>query len=197
MGRIIAVTGGIGAGKSVVSRILRAYGYDVYDCDTEAKRIMDRDSRIHDALRRHIHRDVVSDMGVIDRARLSAIVFSDSEKLARLNEIVHGHVRDDIRRVAAGCNMLFVETAILYQSGLDMIADCVWEVTAPVEIRVKRVMMRNSCTADDVRARIESQDTYRAPRRHKCIHTIVNDGVTPVLPQVVELVSQLDADVAE
>ncbi|MDE6436166.1 MAG: dephospho-CoA kinase, partial [Muribaculaceae bacterium] len=89
---LIAITGGIGSGKSVVSRVLRAMGYPVYDCDSQAKAIMDADAEIHRRLCSEIDAAVVTD-GVIDRKRLAEIVFNDKAKLAVLNAIVHSAVK--------------------------------------------------------------------------------------------------------
>lgn len=188
----IAITGGIGAGKSVVSRILRAMGLDVYDCDSEAKKLMDRSNAIKRRIADEIHCDAIKSDGEIDRALLASIVFNDTMKLQILNDIVHGCVREDIAgRVSVSPGKLFfIETAILYQSGLDRMADRVWEVTAPDDVRIRRVMRRNGCKAEDVAGRIASQQFIpEAP--HPATDIIVNDDVTPVLPQIVSLLETL------
>lgn len=188
----VAITGGIGAGKSVVSRILRAMGHEVYDCDSEAKRLMDSSATIKRRLAGEIHRDTITPDGEIDRKALAAIVFSDAAKLKALNAIVHGSVRDDIAARIAGSreNIFFFETAILYQSGLDRMADRVWEVTAPNEVRIYRVMKRNSCAAGEVAGRIASQQ-FIPGKPHPRIDIITNDDVTPVLPRIVSLLETL------
>ena len=140
----IALTGGIGAGKSVVARLLRTMGYAVFDCDIEARMLMDGDDDIKARIGAEIAADAIDDQGAIDRARLSEIVFSDAEKLASLNAVVHGAVKE---RLARWCERqdkrpVFVETAILYQSGLNRMVDAEWSVEAPVEIRVAREIGR-------------------------------------------------------
>lgn len=194
MPQIIAITGGIGTGKSVVSHILRINGYEVYDCDSEAKRIMDNDTGIHASLNKHIHPDAVKDK-VIDRRLISRIVFSNPDKLKKLNDITHTAVLDDIRhRIETEImpkDILFIETAILYQSNLDTVVDQVWNVTAPSDIRVARVMKRNSCDCNEVIMRIQSQESYIPSRYHPRISTIVNDDISPVLPRIMELLKLL------
>lgn len=185
---IIAVTGGIGCGKSVVSRVLRENGYQVYDTDTEAKRIMDRDKEIHRRLREEIHPGAVKE-GTIDRRFIAEIVFNDATKLNALNRIVHKAVLDDIELTSRQHELLFVETALLYQSNIDLIADRVWEVTAPLETRIARVMNRNRCQRREVESRINSQDSFKPCRRHEHVEIIVNDGVHPILPRVMELLA--------
>ena len=189
MTRLIAITGGIGAGKSVVSRILRAMGYEVYDTDREAKRLMDRSADIKRRLCDEISPLAINIDGSINRQHLASVVFADDAKLSVLNAIVHGAVRDDIHcwhSLPHSRDVIFVETAILYQSRLDSIVDEVWDVIAPEELRIARVMSRNNCTRESVTARIASQN-YVPNTPHSKICTIANDGVTPLLPQILNL----------
>ncbi|WP_303675995.1 dephospho-CoA kinase, partial [uncultured Muribaculum sp.] len=186
--RLIAITGGIGSGKSVISDILRAMGHKVYDCDTRAKALMDTDESIKDDLINLISIDAVRSDRTIDRKLLSEIVFNDPDALSRLNSIVHKAVRADLRRWrdTSSDKTVWVETAILYASRLDREVDEVWEVTAPTELRVQCVMKRNSMSREQVLARISSQSTTAA-QLHPLTKTIVNDGVEPVLPQILSL----------
>lgn len=181
--QLIAITGGIGSGKSVVSRILAILGYPVFDCDSEAKALMDKDPEIHRRLAAEIHPATVVD-GLIDRRVLAEIVFADREKLAILNSIVHSAVKE---RLTEWCHenegVKFVETAILYSSGLNRMVDAEWHIDAPTELRVERVMKRNGLTREQVLARIESQKAecgQQPPRRI----VIINDGTLPLLPQI-------------
>lgn len=179
----IAITGGIGAGKSVVSAVLRTIGYEVVDCDAEAGRIMACDTVIHEKLCHDIAPDAVVD-GIINKKRISDIVFSNPAKLQALNLIVHEAVRESVvHRIADGCGIMFFETAILYQSGFDSLADEVWVVEAPTEIRVARVMSRSNLTREQVIARIAAQSsTPECPHPHEI--KITNDGTSALLPQI-------------
>ncbi len=182
---LIAVSGGIGSGKTIVSRMLVAMGFKVYDCDSRAKAIMDADEDIKFYLKRDIHPDAVGSDGKIDRKKLSSVVFTDHEALQKLNGIVHAAVRKDI--LSWTCRhrdkpLLFVETAIMYQSGLDKIVDAVWEIQAPHDLRVSRVMSRSNCTRDEVLSRIRSQNIYVPEKPHSCVTYINNDGKNPLLP---------------
>ncbi len=182
--RIIAITGGIGAGKSIVCKILRASGYSVYDCDTEAKRIMDTDAGIKSKLISLIHPSTIKSDGSIDRPLLSNIVFNCADKLAVLNSIVHGAVKDDVKATADSMqpgSTLFIESAIVYASGLNGITDEIWEVTAPEETRIERVMRRNAMNYNQVKARINSQNNEFGHPDH---YILINDGILPVLPQL-------------
>lgn len=190
---LTAITGGIGSGKSIVSKILAAMGYPVYDCDSQAKLLMDQDDQIKKALCSEIHADCVRTDGSINRERLSEIVFGDAGALCRLNAIVHAAVRLDLKRWCGaniGSGRLFVETAILYQSGLDVMVDDVWSVDAPAELRIERVMARNSFSRQQVEARIASQDSYVPTILHPRVFSIINDGCIPLLPQIENLLGQ-------
>ncbi len=191
--KLIAITGGIGSGKSVVSSILRSLGYEVYDCDSRAKIIVDSDDEIKAKLVSEIAPDCVDSEGNVRRDRVAEIVFANPDALNRLNLLTHAAVRDDIRRQAAISenNPLFVETAILYQSELDLMVDEVWVVKAPEELRIGRVMERNGLEREQVIARIESQDGYKPQRRHAVVRELVNDEILPLLPQVEELLKNL------
>lgn len=194
MKRLIAITGGIGSGKSVVSRILDAMGYPVYDCDSRAREIMDNNDDIKQAIADNIAPACIKN-GEIDRKELSATVFSSPEKLEILNGIVHGAVRDHLALWHSSEHqadpICFVETAILYQSGLDAMVDEVWHVDAPREVRVERVMKRNGLSRDEVLARIESQDSFIPTSVHPATKLIDNDGDTAILPQIERMISQV------
>lgn len=187
MKRLIAITGGIGSGKSVVSRILRAYGYPVYDCDTEAKHLMDNDGTIKRRLCERISPEAVRPDGSIDRPLISKIVFADRTRLEALNAIVHSAVRAHLRQWVdhAPDGPVFIETAILYESGLNEDVDAEWRVVAPDELRIERTMARNGLSRDQVLARMRAQQTKAAPHAiHPPLFTIDNDLSTPLLPQI-------------
>lgn len=184
MKRIIAITGGIGSGKSVVSRILAVMGYPVYDCDSRAKALMDSSDEIKRRLVAEVDSRAVVD-GVIDRRRIADVVFADDTRLKTLNSIVHSHVRADIVAWSQrqDPDTVFVETAILAQSGLDSLVREQWLVTAPDELRVWRVMRRSRMTHSEVLSRMASQ--VDAVVSNIPTRIFVNDECRPLLPQIV------------
>lgn len=193
MPRLIAIGGGIGSGKSLVSRILVAMGYQVYDCDSRAKTLMDSSEDI----KRHIAEDILSQAvtsdGTIDRAMLASEVFADKRKLDALNSIVHGAVKRDIKDWAESLNVPFcwIESAIVYESGIDRMVDEVWMVDAPEELRINRVMSRSSMSREMVKARIEAQAWPEDRIPHSVTRILINDGVVPLLPQILGLLAKL------
>lgn len=190
MNRVIAITGGIGSGKSVVSRIIRVLGYPVYDCDSEARRIMDNDPAISRRIAEEISSDTINADGSIDRRRLADIVFADRQALDCLNTIVHAavrrHLQEWIDAMHTTMPLCFVETAIPYQSHIDTMVDEIWEVDAPEEIRIARVMNRNGISRTEVEHRIASQ-RHVPDRIHPRTRHIDNSPSTPLLPQLLKL----------
>ena len=187
--KVIALTGGIGSGKSVVSAVLRVMGYDVYDCDSRAKRLMDGSSEIKDALVAEFGAGAVVN-GNIDRRYISSKVFGDAMALKRLNAIVHPAVKQDFEQWLALCGreLAFVETAILQSSNLKNLVDAEWNVTAPITLRAERVAKRNGLAREEVMRRINSQ-AGEMPGGKAC--TIDNSGSVAILPQIQKLLSQL------
>jgi dephospho-CoA kinase len=200
--KLIAVTGGIGSGKSVVCRILSVMGYPVYDCDSRAKVIMDNSDAIKKAIKEIICNEAIvtdSDGACrIDRRALAATVFSDRDKLNALNGLVHCAVREDIadwRQRLSRSQVAFVETAILTESGLDKVVDAVWEVTAPTELRIARAMKRDNSCRESVEARVANQRSLSvlqlSPSAALNYHEIVNDDTTPLMPQLLSLLAHI------
>lgn len=194
---LICIAGGIGSGKSVVSRVLVALGYAVYDCDSRAKILMDSREDVKCALADEIGPEVVCN-GIIDRRRLADIVFSNPDRLAALNRIVHSAVVDDLVCWHRGLDVnpdipCFVETALPFESGIDRIVDAMWVVDAPVETRVRRVMRRNGIKREQVLARISSQRDFSAVAQSEAlpVSVIVNDDIHAVLPQIMTLLEKL------
>lgn len=188
---IIALTGGIGSGKSIVSAMLRTMGYPVYDCDSKAKLVMDNSEDIKRELMHVFGRDAISVGGVINRQYLGNIVFNDATKLEQLNSIVHPAVRCDLQQWIGYNNVdrLFVETAILRSSGLGDIVDREWNVQAPLELRVNRVMKRNGMSREAVLARIQAQAHEMQTGQDTTV--IINDGTLAVLPQILDALSKI------
>ena len=185
----IAIIGGIGSGKSVVSRLLSLMGYPVYDCDSNAKRLMDESEDIHRGLVDIFGPPAVTPEG-INRAYIASIAFKDAEKLSKLNSLVHPAVLHDFDRWAQqNGEIVFVETAILSESGMSKSVDAVWSVEAPLECRVERVMVRNAMSRQDVMRRISSQATT-IPDEITSVTHLINDDSHALIPQIVAAIQR-------
>lgn len=143
--KVICICGGIGSGKSVVSRILRLNGHPVYDCDQEAKSLMQNGVALRKAISGLLGSEVYAgETGLLNREKVAELIFNDSELLGKLNRIVHKAVRDDIQGRIQGCDKgcFFIESAIPATSGLLKDCDEVWFVTADEEVRIRRAVER-------------------------------------------------------
>lgn len=188
----IGITGGIGSGKSVVSRLLSLMGIPVYISDVEAKRLMLTDEGIRTGLIALLGEDVYRE-GKLNRALLASYLFADVGHAQQVNAIVHPRVRDDFRAWAkqhASVGWVGMESAILYEAGFRSEVDKVVMVYAPVEVRMERAVKRDTASREQVAERMRSQMGDEEKSR-LADYVLVNDGKRPLIPQVLELISSL------
>lgn len=190
--RLIGLTGGIGTGKSTVARILRLRGYQVYDCDLEAKRLMDGSDYVRRSLRDRWGEDIYSTERELDRCKVAEYVFADRIEKEWLDSLVHGLVRDDLKmwidtRSGYSHDTVFVESAILFSSGLADMCQEVWEVTAQLDIRVERIMKRSGLTREQAMARVEAQREEQMICQSLRSLQILNDGTAPLLDAIPDI----------
>lgn len=183
----VGITGGIGSGKSTVCRVLEVLGVPVFDADTEAKRLMNEDSGLRSELIAAFGSSIFPD-GVLDRKALAEIVFSDVVALTRLNELVHPRVRARFADWTSTVTKPYVvqEAAIMIGTGGARLMDHVVAVTAPVELRIARVMARDGVPRSAVEARIKNQPSD-AEMTASSDTVILNDERQLVIPQVLAL----------
>lgn len=184
MKKLVAISGGIGSGKSVVSDVLRVMGFPVYDCDAMAKSLMDNSPEIKAKLKEVFGDSVVQD-GIIDRKQLAGLVFGNGAALEQLNGIVHPAVVNDVLKwySAQKSSMSFVETAILKESGLVDVVDAVLAVCADKETRISRVERRNGLTRKAVLDRMAMQNDGVAFKGLP-VYSIDNNGDMAIIPQI-------------
>ena len=187
----IGITGGIGSGKSIVSRLLTLTGIPVYQTDTEAKRLMLSDTGIREGLTALAGNEVYNEKG-LNKAFLASYIFGHPEHLKQVNAIVHPRVRDDFRLWAgkARQEIVAMESAILLEAGFTNEVDKIVMVYAPSEVRIARAIRRDSATRKEVERRIQSQMDDEK-KRGAADFVIVNDGETPLIPQVLSPISSL------
>ena len=185
----IGITGGIGSGKSIVSRMLRIMHYPVYDTDSQAKKLMDTPA-LRQALVAQWGADIIQPGGEINRPRLSQIVFNNPRELSKLNNIVHPAVRNHYAQWVheQQSPIVFVESAILHQAHMDTTLHHIWVVEADRETRIHRVMHRNNLCREDIEARIASQCNTPIDSR---THIITNNDREAVLPQILTLLNNI------
>lgn len=158
----IGITGGIGSGKSTVCRLFEALKVPVYYADDRAKLLMHEDAILRKELMHNFGTSVYNSEGALDRPYLANIVFNNPEKLTLLNSLVHPAVFKDSaawyqQQAKAGFLYSLKEAALLYETGSYQNLDKIIVVTAPEEIRIKRVMSRDSVSREQVLARLQKQ----------------------------------------
>lgn len=182
----VGITGGIGSGKSTVSAWLRDKGFPVYDSDAEARRLMSVSDEIITPLCERFGTDLYNN-GVLDRKKLANIIFSDAEAREFVNSIVHPVVVSDFMSwsYSQSADIVFVESAILYDCQLRDIVDEVLYVDALERVRIDRTMRRDSAPREVVEARIRAQKDYHDKARW----IVDNDGSVDELNSKMETVS--------
>lgn len=148
--RRIAVTGGIGSGKSYVCRLIEAAGFPVFYCDDEAKRIMRTDAAVRNALTALVGPACYDECGLPVKSELARYICSGPDNAGRVDAIVHPAVGRAFERWAdrQPSGAVFMECALLFESGFDRYADLTVLVSAPFEVRVHRVMERDGITRE-------------------------------------------------
>jgi dephospho-CoA kinase len=188
----IGVTGGIGAGKSLICRIFTVLGVPVYDADYHARRIMAEDPNIQRKLEDAFGPGVIT-AGGPDRKALAKIVFNDPSALEFVNSLVHPAVFADFMRWMnnqGDSPYIIKEAAILLETGGHRQLDMVILITAPADLRLQRVMQRDGENAENIRKRMQNQwtDEDKIPLAGVVLH---NDNTTPLLPVILRLHSEL------
>lgn len=175
--RRLGLTGSIGAGKSTVAKLLRERGLTVLDADEQA-RLVTQETPTLRAIEAEFPGSVKG--GVLDRAALAAVAFSDPERTRALNSIVHPRVRArmaalEAQAVASGAAWIVQDIPLLFETGQEGNFDAVLLVDAPLELRIQRVMERSGLTREDILAR-DARQMPAEEKREKATITLENDG---------------------
>ncbi|HCX99335.1 MAG TPA: dephospho-CoA kinase [Bacteroidales bacterium] len=191
----IGITGGIGSGKTMVSHILKAMGYPIYNADLEARTIIDTNPEVIEQIKLLFGNDIYVG-GKLDRAKVSNLVFNDNSLLQNLNSIVHPAVAQHFNAWKAGnasAKLTFKEAAIIFESGAYKQVDGVVAVVAPQELRIARVCQRDGVSPEQVMQRMANQLSDEELVA-KSDFVLINDGIRLLLPQVTELISKFLKD---
>jgi dephospho-CoA kinase len=183
----IAVTGGIGSGKSAVCAIFERLGVPVFYADAESKKMLDVDPTVRLAVIDLLGKEAYSDQQA-NRKYIADKVFSNPELLNKLNAILHPAVfrRFDEWVSRQHAPYVIKEAAILFESGADKGIDEVIHVVAPMNLRIKRVISRDGVSKEDVERRMSKQWTDEQRASHAQYH-LVNDEQMLLVPQVIAL----------
>ena len=155
---LVGLTGGIGSGKSTVINYFKELGITCYQADDEAKKLMNSDKGLIKKIKNSFG-DSIYINSKLDRKKLSAIVFTDKQKLELLNSIVHPYVNRHFENYCKGLEDTYIikEVAIIFETGTQNKFDKIILVRAPKEDRVKRIINRDKCNRQDAINRINNQ----------------------------------------
>ena len=182
----IAITGGIGSGKSYVCKLLTARGIEIYDCDAAAKRLMRTSAALRQQLTCLIGADTYLPDGTLNKAVVAKFLLASEANAHAIDAIVHPAVAQDFEQSGAQ----WMECAILYESGFERLVDRVIAVTAPEKVRISRVMQRDGISREKALEWIHRQWSQDEVRR-RADYEIVNDGSQPLEPQIESIIKQI------
>ena len=174
----VGITGGIGSGKSFVCRLLAKRGIEVYDCDSAAKRLIRTSPEIQERLT-----DLI---GTLNKAAVAQFLLASEENAKAIDAIVHPAVFKDFEE----SGLLWMESAILYESGIYKLIDKVIVVTAPDEVRIQRVMQRDGITREKVLEWMARQLPQEEVRQ-RADFEIINDGQKDIDKQLNRILRKL------
>lgn len=188
----IAITGGIGSGKSYVSDLLEKRGIPIYNADNESKHLTVTDVNIREGLIELLGEEVYQE-GMLNKPLLASYLFASPENAAKVNGIIHPRVKADFLQWVdehRHVGVVGLESAILYESGFDDVVDAVVMVYAPESLRLQRAMKRDQASETQVRARMAAQMDDEEKRR-RADYVVMNDGSISLEEQLDVLVGHL------
>jgi dephospho-CoA kinase len=185
---VVGITGGIGSGKSFIANIFNHLGIAVYDADGAAKYLMVTDTKIINAIKNRFGNMAYLDNGQLNSVFISEQIFSDKTARSFINACVHPavHLHFDRWKSEQSSAYVMKESAILFESKAYQYVNSSLCVSAPVDIRTKRIIKRNNFSEEKIKDIMSSQ-LQENDRNSRCNHIIINDELTPLLPQVLKL----------
>jgi len=185
--KIIGLTGGIGSGKTTVSRVFATLNIPIYNSDIEAKKLINSSSKIKEKLIFEFGEEVYL-QNSLNKKFLANIIFNNKQKLEFVNSVVHPVVINHFHKWVSLQISSYVikENAILFESGMHKNVDLIITVTAPEETRIKRVQKRDNTTYEEVKSRIKNQISDKE-KIEKSDFKIYNDDDQLVLPQILKI----------
>ncbi|MEK0441430.1 MAG: hypothetical protein RL403_408 [Bacteroidota bacterium] len=186
---LVGVTGGIGSGKSTVCKLFSLLGVPIYTADERAKWLMSHDSKLKEQISAAFGSTAYQPNGELNRAYLAETVFSNSEKIASLNALVHPAVRKDFTQWISQqtAPYLIKEAALLFETGAAKELDCVINVSSPLRVRMARVLLRDPNRTEEQVNQIINQQLPDEEKNERADFSIKNTDNKLLLPQVIAL----------
>ena len=181
----VGITGGIGSGKSYVCRVLKEQGIEVFDCDSEAKRLMRNSPELRQQLTALIGRETYTPEGILNKAAVAKFLLASPSNAKAIDAIVHPAVFEAFRQ----SGLDYMESAILFERGANVLVDKVIVVIAPKEIRLQRVMERDGISREQalqwMNRQLPQQEVIR-----KADFVLINDGEADIDNQINKIIKQ-------
>jgi dephospho-CoA kinase len=187
----VGITGGIGAGKSLVCSVLEHLGYPVFYSDQIAKKIVDTNEEVKSELV-FLFGDLIYESGKLNRTLMAELLFSDKSKIEKVNSIIHPKVRLAFENWAEvqKSSIVFNEAAILFETGSYKQFDATILVTASLEVKIQRVIKRDLVTEEQVKNRIKNQWTDEEKLK-LATYIIDNNGDIGILEQIERILIEI------
>ena len=187
----IGITGGIGSGKTYVASVFQSLGIPIFNADIQAKKIMTSSRKLIKLLKEEFGNDIYKDSD-LNKEKLASIIFSNSDKLQKLNSLVHPIVK---KKFNNWCNTqtssyVIKEAAILFESRSHVGLDAVICVSAPLELGIERLLKRDNYSEMEINQRIENQISQEEKEKLSD-YIIVNDERNLLLPQIIKIHEKL------
>lgn len=186
----IGITGGIGAGKSTVAKVFSALGVPIYDADSRAKWLQENNLLLIEGIKSVFGNEAYSDAGSLNKVFIASKVFSDKIQLSKLNELVHPVVFSDFEEWCAKyakSPYILKEAALMFETDSYKLVDKVLLVTAPTELRVERILKRDSHRKESDILGIMASQQSDEEKAKKADYRLNNDEKHLLLPQILEL----------
>ena len=182
---IVGLTGQTGAGKSTVGRRFAELGFGVIDCDKVSREVTVAGSRCLAALTKEFGASIQNTDGSLNRRTLGKIVFSDREKLERLDRVIFPYIRENIQEKIEllrqeGFSVIVLDAPTLFESGANDMCDCIVSVLADSAVRQRRIVKRVGLSEEEARRRMDSQLPEHYLKEHSD-YVICNNGAQQAL----------------
>ena len=195
----IGICGSSGSGKGYVCKLFSTYGFKWIDTDRVYRDLATPKSKCVMELREYFGDSILNPDGSLNRKELSKSVFegeNSKERLNKLNEITHFHIQIETERIINECEQsgyrgALIDAPVLFESGFDKLCDITICVTAPIELKLKRIVNRDNITEEKARARISNQLSDDV-LREKCTYEIDNSEGADIEKQIAEIIAKLN-----
>lgn len=187
---IYGLTGGIGSGKSTVAAILREKGYTVLDADEIGREVTEKGEPLLRMLVKDFGIEIIKEDGSLDRKLLAEKAFNDKKMMNRLNELVQTAILcravEKFHKLSLSDynKVMFFDVPLLYEAGWDRYMQQIWLVTAPEDVRIQRVEIRDGLTEEEIRARIRHQMSEEEKVQRADVIIQNDEGMAKLMAQV-------------